>query len=232
MRILVITSCTSKKKYKSTNELQYEDFTSSDRLQQRTVELKDYQASAAEMYSGQQHLYLMDGLKQLRETYGRTVADLNIISAGYGLLCENDVIVPYNVTFQKLKKSEILERSEKLQIHKHVEASIADYELVIFLLGKEYVQTLKLPFQKADSVTQIFLLGNTHRKLIPDTYNAHFVAAGSDLARQLGVMGVALKGFVFKKLCEAACREGLQVFDAIKHDPQRVIKIVLSYFNH
>ena len=228
MRILVITSCTGEKKHKPLNQLKYDDFASSEQLRKRTAELKNFKAPAAKMYTGRQHRPLMEGIKRLRETYGQTVADLNIISAGYGLLCENDVIVPYNVTFQKLKKSEILERSEKLQIHKHVETSIADYELVIFLLGKGYVQTLKLPFQNADSVTQIFLLGNTHRKLIPNTYNAHFVAAGSDLARQLGVMGVALKGFVFKRLCEAACRDGFQVFEDVKNDPQRLIEIVLQ----
>ncbi len=226
MRLLVITSCTGRKKYKPSNQLQHEDFSSPERLRERTAELKDFKASAAEIYTGQQHLYLMDGLKQLRETHGQLVADLNIISAGYGLLSEQDVIVPYNVTFQKLKKKEILERSDKLQIHEHVDTLIANYELVIFLLGKEYIQALKLPFQNADSVTQIFLLGNTHRKMIPDTQNSHFVAAGSDLARKLRVMGVALKGFVFKRLCEAACRDGFQVFEDVKQNPQLILEIV------
>ena len=163
MRTLVITSCTGRKKHKPLNQLQYEDFTSTERHRKQTAELKDFEASAAEMYTGQQHLYLMDGLRQLRETHGQTVVDLNIISAGYGLLSGKDVIVPYNVTFQKLKKKEILERSNNLQIHEHLETLIVDYDLVFFLLGKEYVQALKLPFQNTDSVTQIFLLGNTHR---------------------------------------------------------------------
>ena len=104
MRILVITSCTGRKKHKPWNQLKCEDFASPERLSQRTAELKDFKDSAAEMYTGQQHRYLMAGLKQLRESHGQTVADLHIISAGYGLLSEDDVIVPYNVTFQELKK--------------------------------------------------------------------------------------------------------------------------------
>lgn len=228
MRILVITSCTGRKKYKPSDQLTYEDFSSVERLRKRTAELRDYKAPAAEMYTGQQHLYLMDGLRQLRETHGQTVVDLNIISAGYGLLSEKDVIVPYNVTFQKLKKKEILERSNNLQIHEQAKTLITGYELVIFLLGKEYVQALQLPFQIADSVSQIFLLGNTHKNLIPDLQNTHFVAAGSDLARKLRVMGVALKGFVFKKLCEVICRDGLYVFQQIKRNPQRLIETVIG----
>ena len=232
MRILVITSCTGRKKFKPSNQLEYEDFNSSERLCQRTAELDKFKTSAVYMYTGQQHIYLMDGLNQLRETYGQTVVDLSIMSAGYGLLGEEDIIVPYNVTFQGLKKKEIMDRSHKHKFNKHVESLISNYELVVYLLGKEYVQALKLPFQNADLVTQIFLLGKTHRELIPDIYNTHFVAAGSDLARNLNVMGVALKGFVFKKLCEAACREGLQVFVQIKQNPQRLMRIVFNYFNH
>ena len=231
IRILVITSCTGQKKHKPPNQLKYKDFASPECLRQRTAELKDFKVSAAEMYTGQQHLYLMDGLRQLRETHGQTVVDLNIISAGYGLLGEKDVIVPYNVTFQKLKKKEILERSDKLQIYKHVETSIADYKLVIFLLGKEYVQVLKLPFKIPDTVTQVFLAAPSWKYVFSDFLSdIQVVCAGRDLVDQLdGATGYNLKGFVFKKLCEAACRDGLQVFEQIRQNPQRLIGIVLNH---
>ena len=228
MKILVITSCTSKKKYKPANQLQPENFFSAERRAVRSTELKSYEISAAKMYTGQQHTLLMEGLEQIRESYGRKVVDLYIISAGYGLLNESDVIVPYNVTFSGLKKPELLARSNSLQLHEKVQTVIANYDLVFFLLGKEYVQALQLPFQVPDTITQIFLLGTGYRKLIPDAPNTHFVPAGSDLARELGVMGVALKGFVFKQLCAAVCCKGLQVFKKIRKKPQRILKIALA----
>ena len=157
MRILVITSCTGRKKYKPENQLQYEDFTSSERLHQRTAELKDFEAPAVEMYTGQQHLYLMDGLRQLRATQEQEVIDLNIISAGYGLLGEKDVIVPYNITFQKLKKKEILERSNKLQIHEHVETLIAGYELVILFIGQRIRSSITTSFSSSRYCLSSFL---------------------------------------------------------------------------
>ena len=228
MSILVITSCTGRKKYKPPHQLNYEDFASPERLQQRTAELKDFKVPATEMYTGQQHHYLRAGLEEVRKVYRSTVIDLHIISAGYGLLTEDDVIVPYNVTFSGLNKSDLLAHSNSLQLHKHVETLIAGYDLVFFLLGREYVQALQLPFEVPDTVTQIFLLGMGYRKLIPDSPNVHFVPTGSDLARELGVMGVALKGFVFKQLCDVVRRDGLQVFEEVRQNPQVIPDIALA----
>ena len=228
MRILVITSCTSRKKHKPENQLQLEDFTSRERLHRRTAELKDLKVPAAEMYTGQQHQHLMAGLAEVRKVYGSAVVDLHIISAGYGLLAEDDVIVPYNVTFSGLNKAGLLARSNRLQLHEHVVTLISGYDLVFFLLGKEYVQALQLPLEVPDTVTQIFLLGTGYKKLIPDSPNVHFVPAGSALARGLGVMGVALKGFVFKQVCGVARREGLQVFEKVRQNPQGIPDIALA----
>ena len=222
MKVLVITSCTGRKKYKPANQLQLGDFLSVERRAVRSTELKSFKTSAAEMYTGQQHRHLMAGLEEIRKVYGSAVVDLHIISAGYGLLAENDDIVPYNVTFSGLNKVDLLARSNSLQLHERVETLIAGYDLVFFLLGKEYVQALQLPCEVPDTVTQIFLLGTGYRKLIPDSPNVHFVPAGSGLARELGVMGVALKGFVFKKICERVCHNGLPVFEKIRHDPQLI----------
>ena len=228
MKVLVISSCTSKK--------------------------LNHNAPAAKMYTGQQHTLLMEGVNQVRACHGQSSLDVAIISAEYGLLNENDVIAPYNVTFQAMKKAEILEKSRRLQLRERVAALIARYDVVFFLLGKEYVQALQLPLEESgpggntsgpggnasrpgglsyrggvpESVTQIFLLGAGYRRLIPDAPNVHFVPAGSALSLTLGVMGVALKGFVFKKMCEAVCREGLNLFEELRQKPQMIRDIVLA----
>ena len=197
MKTLVISSCTSKK------------------LRRK--------APAGEIYTGGQHRHLMEGLDKVRNRFGEQAIDLAIISAKHGLLRESDVIEPYNFTFKGLRKREILEHSDCLQIHEETEALIRHYDLVFFLLGKEYVQALQLTFDVPDRVTQIFLLGPTHRELIPDLPNVHFIPAGRDLARQIGVMITDLKGVVFERLCCAACREGLEAFEMIRQTPRRFV---------
>lgn len=228
MKILVITSCTSWKKYKLANQLQPEDFLSDERLTARSAELKAFETSAAEMYTGQQHRHLMAGLKEVRKVHGSTSVDLHIISAGYGLLAEDDLIVPYNVTFSGLNNSDLLVDSKRLQLHERVETLIKSYELIFFLLGEKYVRALQLPFKVSDSVTQIFLLGDTHKKLIPDLPNVHFVSAGEPLRDELNTTQTALKGLVFEKICGRVCRDGLQVFDKIMQKPQLIPDIALN----
>ena len=104
MKVLVITSCTSRK--------------------------RDCETPAAEMYTGAQYTLLMEGLEQVWGVYGKRAIDLAIVSAKYGLLSEHDVIVPYNVTFQGLKKKEILARSDRLQLHERTKALIERYDLI------------------------------------------------------------------------------------------------------
>ena len=204
----------------------FDDFASTERLLQRTEELIDFSLPAVEMYTGLQHLYLIEGINLIREKYGIDVVDLHILSAGYGLLTENQTIVPYNITFQDLKNNEIIERSNNLQIHEHTSKSIEKYDLVIFLLGEKYVKSLQLPFLNIEKPTQVFLLGKTHKKLIPELSQIHFVPAGKDLARSLGVTVMALKGFVFKRLCEVSYKDGLKVFERVKDNPEVLLDIV------
>ena len=207
MKILVISSCTSKK--------------------------LSYSAPAAQIYIGGQQKYLMEGLEQVRGNYKEQTIDLAIISAKYGLLRESDVISPYNCAFLRRKKERIseqkeriLERSKSLKIHEKTEALIACYDLVFFLLGKEYVWSLRMPFAFGDTetLTQIFLAGNNSRDCIPDT--AHFILADPVLASPDSVMNIDLKGFVFKKLCGVVCQRGLEVFEIIKQNPQKFLDFV------
>ncbi|MDE0465528.1 MAG: hypothetical protein OYL97_00620 [Candidatus Poribacteria bacterium] len=69
MEILVVTSCTSRK--------------------------RDCEAPAAEMYTGAQHGLLMERLEQVWKIYGKRTIDLAIISAKYGLL--NETVYSMNV---------------------------------------------------------------------------------------------------------------------------------------
>jgi len=100
-RLLVISSCTGDKEEKSPRELTLEDFADADRLARREHELASFRRPASVMYTGKQHEYLMHGVDKLRRAYGHYFVDLRILSAGYGLIDEDRVICPYDVTFSK-----------------------------------------------------------------------------------------------------------------------------------
>ena len=180
---------------------------------------------------------MKEGVEALRARHGPDIADWYIISAGYGLLDEAEIIVPYNVTFKNvatgknLTKDELLDRYTHLQIHEDVETLISRYDLVFFLLGQEYVRALQqLPFEVPDKVTQIFLAPPSWESRIPDgSSNVHVALAGVDLVAQLqDATRYNLKGFVFKKFCKTACDQAHRVFSEVKQNPQRMIEIVLD----
>ena len=232
MKVLIITACTALKKHKPPNQLTWDDFVSPDRLQERTRELSDFRAPAAEMYTGPHHQHLMDGVKAIRNSDGPDVIDLHIISAGYGLLGEAEIIVPYNVTFNNVSTGELLDRSTHLQIHEDVKSLISGYGIVFFSLSQKYVRALQLqrPFGIACTVTQIFLAAPSWQHLIPDHLpNVHIVLARAELVAQFeGATRYNLKGFVFKKFCKTACGQAHRVFEEVKQNPQRMIEMVLA----
>lgn len=70
-RVLIVTSCTGEKRFKPTNQLRLEDFQDKARLKFREAELAEFAQSAAQMYTGQQHLRAMEGIQLLRQSLGR-----------------------------------------------------------------------------------------------------------------------------------------------------------------
>ena len=179
---LIITSCTSKKDNKP--------------------------GPAGTFYKGLGHQYVLNGVQSIRKALGQEAVDLKIISAKYGLLDENHIVYPYDMTFQGMSKDQIIEHSRKLDIHNEVQDLVPNYGLVIYCLGKEYVEALELPFMGDGCTSHLFLLGQSHKNLLkfddPNNIhtNYHLVPVGTDLAKQFGVMSINLKGFIIKKLGE------------------------------
>lgn len=230
MKILAISYCTADKEYSPSNRLMKEDFFCPERLERRTRELRRYETPAAQMYTGNGHLHLMNGVRDLRHTFGQGIVDVRIISPGFGLLKEEDPIVPYTYTFHRQGRGEIRQRSRELGIHPIIKRLIPSYDLVFFLLSNDYVTACELPFRVPNSATQIFLVAPSLEYTIrANGLYIHAVCAGDELIDSLdGANKYNLKGFVFERLCAVACEQGHQVFEQVKTNPQRIIDMVLD----
>lgn len=128
--VLVVTSCTGEKRSKPDNQLMLEDFKDSARLQKRHEELAEFVCPAGQMYTGVQHLRVMEGVQLLRQSFGRKAVDVAILSAAYGLIPEDKTIVPYEVTFNTMKGYEVDEWAKLLGIRQAFEQAIAEDKLV------------------------------------------------------------------------------------------------------
>lgn len=180
MSILIISSCTLSKKY---NEKDL-----------KKNRLQSMFCTARDMYKGEQHLYVIRRLDYLRQHIKEEI-DLKIVSAGCVLINENKVIQPYNITFAKIR-----EMSEELNINLDINNIINNYELVIVLLGKDYLKACQ--FENIDIKTKIVFFEPTSVKsLIPEGKNVYMINAGEIMRNKYGCNMISLKGRMFENVC-------------------------------
>ena len=116
-RILIITSCTGHKSVSHEQQLTQEDFRlGPEHVRQREVGLAEVLTPAEELYTGQQHVRLMRGVQALRTSGKETDIDLWILSAGYGLVPGDRRLVPYDCTFDGMRKRELREWADFLGV--------------------------------------------------------------------------------------------------------------------
>jgi hypothetical protein len=153
-KILVVTSCTKDKVYlphldrSLVPASQLWDDRDDDRTLRDYRELEPYRIPAAQLYRGLQHIELMQGVKALRRTFGQTLdIHVKIISAGFGVVDECQMLPPYEATFADRSASEIAAVASRLHIPQKIRALLVGaYDCAFFLLGDQYLSSLSLPF--------------------------------------------------------------------------------------
>ncbi|GLI06714.1 hypothetical protein YDYSG_27440 [Paenibacillus tyrfis] len=219
-KILVISSCTGEKKVTTDLQLLEDDFKSKESLENKEEALEALSLPAKDMYTGLQHLRLMEGINNLRNKYGHDILDLYIVSAGYGLIHEDKVIAPYEVTFNTMNGQKIIEWSKFLNVHRDLENIIENYDVVFFLLGDGYLRALELPMKINDLQRKlIFLASKTSKRYIPNNLPYYFVEVGQQHAKSFSYGLVGLKGYLFKLLAQEWVNEGPDYINEIIEDP-------------
>lgn len=228
-RILVVTSCTGEKNCKPENQLLFEDFQDENILKQRECELAEFRMKAKDMYTGSQHLALMDGINDYRKQGGKI--DLNIISAGYGLLSEEEEIVPYEVTFNTMNSQTIKNWSKRQRISETLQERIRDYDLVFFLLGDKYLQSVEWPLGITDQQRFFFFAGNSSRTRVMVEENYYLLSIGEDEAKAFRYGLIGIKGFLFAQLLKQVIAVGTdKVWEDLYVSPAKVREYILNSF--
>ena len=229
LKTLVVTSCTGEKKFKPANQLIMDDFIDPLRLAKREAALNKYRMTAGQMYTGMQHLRLIEGIERLRNMYGHDLVDLCIVSAGYGLLPEDKEIVPYEISFTAMGARRIRQWAEFLNIKEVLNQKIKGYNLVFFLLGKDYLRALDLPLEVRYEQKLVFLAGKSSRNLIPVNAPYYFVEVGKAEAKSFSYGLVGLKGYLFKLLAQEVAEKGQDMLLELEQNPLQFINLLGNY---
>jgi hypothetical protein len=213
-KMLVVGSCTGEKNVRECPDvLTQADFDDLSRLKRREAELSQWALPAKDLYIGWQHRYMMNGVRAIRERFGAPACCVKIISAGYGLVDEDQPLVPYEATFQKQRAAWIRARAEALGIPQAVRNSCLGHDLAVFLLGKEYLHSTDLPIAPQNNQRLVFFTSNVDFEFHPDTV---IVPAGRKETR-FGAGLVALKGKMFERFSAGLC-DAPEMWESLQSD--------------
>jgi hypothetical protein len=171
-------------------------------FQRREAELSAWALPARELYTGWQHRYMMKGVKAIRRRFGSSACSVKIVSASYGLVDEEQRLVPYEATFQGKRPKWIREQSNRLGIPTAARKAVIGYDVVLFLLGKEYMISTHPAL--APELNQRFVFFTSNVGLAFHS-NSTIVPAGRQEATRFGAATVALKGKMFKLFALGLC---------------------------
>ena len=198
MTHLIITSCTGVKVVESDRQLTREDFAKgAAHVAEREKELKDSLRTAGEIYSGEQHVRLMRGVCAMRSTLeaGPSPIDLHILSAGYGLIPEDRVVAPYEITFATMKSKELRDWADSLQVPEDFRKTVAKpYDFGLILLGDNYLTACALDSSVKFGGPTLLFCGTGMAKKLPALANVRVVPVSNPEAKRFSCGLVGLKG--------------------------------------
>jgi hypothetical protein len=209
MKILVITSCTGEKAVASLDELTRADFElGAPHIAQREQALANDLLPAGEMYTGQQHLRLMQGVRASRANTELTI-EVAILSAGYGLVDEARDIMPYEVTFAGLPKRELVSWANKLDVPQQIRRKLAEpYDLSIILLGDNYLAACQLDDQVALGGPTVLFCGSVAAKRLPTIPQLRVITLNNKEAKEFRCGIIGLKGELAGRLLRQLAGKG------------------------
>lgn len=202
IRMLVVGSCSDKKDIRDCPCL----LTASGLEQAGWRErLKQWELPAAKLYTGPQHAKMMSGVQTLRQHFGERACDVNIISAGYGLVSEQQHLAPYEATFAGQKPGAIMASAERLEIPSRLREAVTSFPLVVFLLGKEYLVSTRPPL-RTNPGQRFLYFAPASSSDIGDTASTTIVLAGEPEIPKYGATKYSLKGRLFQLLAQGLVR--------------------------
>ncbi|MBJ6146301.1 tRNA-guanine transglycosylase DpdA [Hymenobacter sp. BT559] len=210
MKILIVSSCTGEKDASGKYELSITDFEAGlEAVTALEARFPEHLKSAGQMYTGQQHLRLMDGVQKARAQSDLEV-ELHILSAGYGLISEMRSILPYEVTFATMGKKEIRSWSSYLQVPLSFRNTVsAPYDLGLILLGDNYLEACQLDSTISFGGPTLILCGSVIAKRLPTMEQSKIITLNNNEARQFRCGIIGLKGELAKRLLGKVVAEGV-----------------------
>jgi len=153
------------------------------------------------MYTGKQHWHLMEGVRAIRRKRTDVRVNLSIISAGYGVVSEEQPIAPYERAFNGKSKADVEGLAQRLNIPHDVRQFLTrSADLTLVLLGKKYLQAIDPDENIAFGGPTLLFCSGQSAKSLPDWKHVKKVPVTRETAKRFSEGLVWLKGYLAKRL--------------------------------
>ncbi|MBN1331007.1 MAG: hypothetical protein JXA54_16160 [Candidatus Heimdallarchaeota archaeon] len=140
MKILIFASCSKTKSIKYPHQPTCNEIKSKE-IRESYLQQFPEKKQAADLYRGALNITTTGAVNQLREFFD---VSYYIISAGFGILHEKDLVPPYECSFSEMSKQQIEERANLLKIPEDYQKIIENEkpELIFLCMGIDYLYSL------------------------------------------------------------------------------------------
>ena len=196
VKILIVGSCTGDKDTTGFSSVLSRREVDKMRLSGSLKSRSQSGRSARDLYKGQQHQQMFNGIDLLRKKYGVDICTVKIVSAAYGLVAETQRLLPYEATFKE-KGINPRKRGQELGIASDIQRSMVGFSLIFFLLGKEYLKSIHTPIIPCPDQRLIFFAPPNSSLPAEYPFLVPITSKGSG--------NIAIKGRAFKWLATGMC---------------------------
>ncbi|NHK30683.1 MAG: hypothetical protein FK730_04985 [Asgard group archaeon] len=140
MKIVIFASCSKRKSISHPKQPTCYELTSKEALEKYRLSITE-KRTVKDMYRGALNISIVQAISVLRLYFE---VKYYVVSAGYGIIEENDEIPPYDCTFSSMNSEEIQKHANALQIPQDFNQIIGDEkpDLIYLALGKNYLTAL------------------------------------------------------------------------------------------
>lgn len=229
MKLRILTSCTGEKLHTEHGVLTQDDFRHLHEPGFQLLEdnLSEYRTPAQDIYTGQQHVRLMSGIRRMREAMGEDSVALSILSAGYGIIAGDRSVVPYECTFQGMKTEEIKKWAAHLNVPQDARSFFAEpADLTIVLLGDSYLRALALDDAVEFAAPTLFFTSTRAQKHVRGNGMFRKVPQENRDAKRFSCGLVGLKGELGKRLLNLLADKDIPFIRVLLRDDTDVLALL------
>ncbi|MCK5047185.1 MAG: hypothetical protein KAS22_11435, partial [Candidatus Heimdallarchaeota archaeon] len=140
MKILVFASCSKRKSISYPTEPRCKDIVMKE-MKDSFVDRFPEKRTARNLYRGSLNISINSAVTQLRDFFD---VSYYIVSAGFGIVEENEFVPPYNCSFSQMNNEDLIERARALRIPDDFQEIVEKEkpDLMYLALGKTYLTAL------------------------------------------------------------------------------------------